>query len=318
MPRSRLGVALLLAPPLAAEVDGLRRALGDGALGRIPPHLTLVPPVNVAADRLDDALRVLREAAAATRPFTVVLGPPATFLPDSPVVHLPVAGDAAAVADLRGRVFRPPLARSLTWPFVPHVTLADGAPAERIAAALVALHDYRVEATFSRVHLLEEGKGRVWEPVADAPFAAPAVVGRGGLPLELTVTSRPDVAGRALLDGERRACEAELGVPERASFALTARREGDVVGVAEGWTAGGTGFLSGLVVAPPYRGQGVGSKLLAAFESLAAERDCHRLAVVAFAATRGEAFYRAKGWKEEARVTEWVGGRDLVQLRRDL
>ena len=32
------------------------------------------------------------------------------------------------VLELRDRVFREPLARTLTWPFVPHVTLAEEAP----------------------------------------------------------------------------------------------------------------------------------------------------------------------------------------------
>ena len=139
----RLGVALLLPAPLDAEVDGLRRALGDGSLGRIPAHLTLVPPVNVREDRLAEALAVLRAAGAATRPFTVTLGPPASFLPDSPTLYLAV-GDGAHVRALRDRVFVDPLARPLTWPFVPHVTLADEAGPARIDAALAALSDYRL------------------------------------------------------------------------------------------------------------------------------------------------------------------------------
>src|SRR5207302_372659 len=139
-------------------------------------------------------------AAAATRPFTVAVGPPATFLPDNPTVHLAVADDGAVRA-LRERVFADPLARPLTWPFVPHLTLADEAAPERIAAALVALADYRVEVTFDRVHLLREGPGRVWAPIADAPFAPPAVIGRGGLPLELTVSDDVDPEGRAMTAG---------------------------------------------------------------------------------------------------------------------
>ncbi len=51
-------------PPLAEEIDGLRRAFGDRSLGRVPPHLTLVPPVNVAEGDLGQALAVLRAAAA--------------------------------------------------------------------------------------------------------------------------------------------------------------------------------------------------------------------------------------------------------------
>jgi 2'-5' RNA ligase len=219
VPRLRLGVALLVPPPLDREIEGLRRAVGDGSLGRIPPHLTLVPPVNVAADRLEEALAVLRAAAEDTEPFSVELGPPGTFLPDTPVLHLSVQGEGVGeLRALRDRVFREPLARSLTWPFVPHVTLAEEARPERIAAALEVLADYRVEVRFDRVQLLREGQGRVWEPIADAPFAPPTVVGRGGLPAELSVAGVADPEVRGLLDRSEH------------QLVVTARREGRAVG----------------------------------------------------------------------------------------
>ena len=47
MVRRRLGVVLLVPEPAATEIQGLRRAVDDPALDSIPPHLTLVPPVNV-------------------------------------------------------------------------------------------------------------------------------------------------------------------------------------------------------------------------------------------------------------------------------
>jgi len=251
-----LGVALLVPPPRDAEVDGLRRALGDGSLGRIPAHLTLVPPVNVREDRLGEALAVLRRAAAASRPFMLSLGPPATFLPDNPTLYLAVADDVAVRA-LRDRVFVDPLARSLTWPFVPHVTMADEADPDRIASALVALADYRIDVTVSRVHLLREGPGRIWTPIADAAFAAPAVIGRGGLPVELTVSEEidPEVA--------------RLG-PTR--LVVTARVDGAVAGYAEGWCDKTVAHLSSLVVADDVRHLGVGNHLLTAFRSEAATR----------------------------------------------
>lgn len=268
----RLGVALLVPPPLDSEVDGLRRAVGDGALGRIPAHLTLVPPVNVREDRLGEALAVLRAAAAATRPFTVTLGPPGSFLPDSPTLFLAVAGTGRDdVVALRDRVFVDPLARPLTWPFVPHVTLADEATPERIAAAVGALGDYRVDARFTRVHLLREERGRIWVPIADAPFAPPAVIGRGGLPVELTVTDQLDPPTRA------------LGQPEGSTpLAITARTDGVVAGYVEGWCDGdrsgdGTATVSALVVGPAGTELGVRRHLLAAFESEAAVRGCARI-----------------------------------------
>jgi len=260
-----MGVALLVPPPLDAEIDGLRRALGDGALGRMPAHLTLVPPVNVREDRLGEALAVLRRAAAATRPFTVSLGPPATFLPDNPTLHLTIA-DEAAVRTLRNRVFVDPLARTLTWPFVPHVTLADAIPPDRIAAALAALADYRVDVGFSRLHLLREGPGRIWAPVADAAFAAPVVIGRGGLPVELTVTERadPEAAALARVDGTVR-------------LVVTARSEGAVAGIAEGWCRRGEAHIGALVVADDLQQLGVAHHLIAAFRSEAVLRGCELL-----------------------------------------
>lgn len=171
MSRRRLGVVLLLPEPAATEVDGLRRALGDGSLGRIPAHLTLVPPVNVREDDMPGALGVLRQAAAQTRPLDLRLGPATTFHPATPVVYLAVAGDVAALHALRGRVFHPPLERPLTLPFVPHVTLADDFDPNRIPAAVAALADYVVDVRLEAVHVLEEGRGRVWRPVADAPFS---------------------------------------------------------------------------------------------------------------------------------------------------
>lgn len=317
----RVGVALLLPKPVALRVDALRAATGDGSLGKIPAHLTLVPPVNVPDDRLMDAVDRLRAAAATTRPFRVRLGPPTTFLPDNPVLYLRVGGEGVtALHALRDAVFHEPLARTLTWPFVPHVTIADEAAPERIDAAVIALADFVVDVTFDRVHLLQEGPGRVWSPIADASFAAPAVIGRGGLPLELSVTERADVEARAFGDREWPVHDIEEVGPgalwREDPFAITARREGEVVGLAEGWTAAGIGYLSALIVAADHRGEGIGSHLLAAFGSLAAERGCARLALRTFAGSRAERFYLERGWEEEARFSPWLFGRDFLQLRR--
>jgi 2'-5' RNA ligase len=186
-PKRRLGVALLPDPPVSDAVDGLRRALGDPSLGRIPPHITLVPPVNVRVEELGAALGRLRSAAAAQPgPLRLTLGPPATFLPDNPVLFLEVAGDLERLRGLRDAVFMPPLRRPLSWPWVPHLTVADSASEDRIVGALSALDRFAMVASFDRVVLLEEQRGRVWSSVADAALEPSAVVGRGGLPVEIT------------------------------------------------------------------------------------------------------------------------------------
>lgn len=242
MPRRRLGAVLLLPGPVAAEVDGLRRACGDGSLGRVPGHLTLVPPVNVREDDLPAALTRLRTAAASVRgPVEVTIGPPATFLPVNPVLHLEVGGPGLpAVHRLREKVFAYPLERPLTWPFVPHVTVADNAEPDRITAALVALADYTAPVRFDRVHLLEERPDRTWHPIADCPLGPADLVGRGGFEVELTTSD--------LLDPEAAGFLAGHGAGPGAPPYVVARHRWAVIGVAH---------ASGLLVAPEHAGHGV-------------------------------------------------------------
>lgn len=267
--------------PVAAEVHGIRRACADPALDTVPPHLTLVPPVNVAEDDLVAALALLRREAAATEPVMLTLGPPETFLPVEPVLFLGVNGDEGALEalhDLRARVFTPPLARPLSHPFTPHVTLcASGTPGwiEQAAQTLVA---YEAEVTFDRVTLLQEfhdeDRGRRWQPLADLPLAAPAVVARGGLEVELTATDLVDPEALPLLPPElARPAEGPVGPGERRPLVVTARRDGDVLGVVVGWTSGTVAVVrriaEGSGVAP---GEEVARHLRAAFDSVAADR----------------------------------------------
>jgi len=233
---------------VADEVDGLRRACGDPALGRLAPHVTLVPPVNVAHDDLPAALTRMRTAAAAVAgPIEVTIGPPATFLPHNPVLYLEVGGpDLAAVHRLRQTVFAYPLERSLTWPFVPHVTVADGTDPARIAAALVALADYTAPARFDRVHLLEEGEHRIWRPLADCRLGPLDLVGRGGFEVEFTASH--------LLD------------PEAADFVAASGAATGVGGppyvvARHRWSVVGVAGAERILVAPEHGAHGIGDLL---------------------------------------------------------
>ncbi len=319
MARLRLGVALLVPPPVSYEVDGLRRALGDAAVDKIPAHLTLVPPVNVPERSLEEAHAAVRAAASSTPPLRVQLGPPATFWPDNPVVYLSVAGDLDLLYALRDTVFAGPWARSLSWPFVPHVTLLDGADPSSVEHVLESIAAYHARVTFERVHVLQESAGRTWRPVADTHFGGSAVIGRGGLPVELSVSEHPDLLAAAWAREEwahhDRARLADRWSTEE-TFAITARREGEVVGLAEGAVRGEECHLARLIVERASRGQGVGSKLTSAVESLAAGRGCRVCRLRTEAGGRGEAFYRGHGWVVRDRLEEWRNGQDFVRMER--
>lgn len=283
---------LLVPQPLATQIDGLRRALGDGALDRIPPHITLVPPVNVAERDLPAAFAAVRGAASGIEPIELRMGPVATFQPVNPVAYLAVDGEPNqmdALTALREGCTTGPLDRPEVHEFVPHVTIADELARPRLDAVGAVLADFRAEVTIDRVHVLAEQPGRVWVPIADMPLGPPAaVVGRGSLPLELSVSGRPDVEAAALL-----AIEADApGLP----FAVTARRDGVVIAAAWGWTAGGCLEVADLIVAAAHRGQGVGRHVVAAIEDVGRRRSCSRAGTWAPHTGAVASLLRGCGW----------------------
>lgn len=293
MARQRLGVVLLVPEPLATQIDGIRRALGDGALGRIPAHLTLVPPVNVAERDLPAAFAVVRRAAATTPPLHLQLGPVASFAPVNPVAYLAVQGQPAPLDALRGlrdACLTAPLERPQDHDFVPHVTVADDLAAARLEAVPAVLGDFAADVSFDRVHVLTEQPGRTWEPIADMALGTePGVVGRGSLPLELAVSGRPDLEAAALLAIDTDA----PGLP----FAVTARREASVVAAAWGWTAGGRLELADLVVAAAHRGQGIGRHVVAAVEDLGRRRSCTHAGTAAPSGGAPASLLQSCGWR---------------------
>lgn len=328
MPRTRLGVVLLVPPRPASGVDLLRVALGAaGSVHHVPAHVTLVPPVNVAEERLPEVEALVRRAAAARPPIAATLGPPATFLPDNPVLYLRVAewGVGGRITALRDAVLREPLARPLTWPFVPHVTLMDGGDPARIEAAVVALADHEVDVVFTGVALMQEQRDdegeRVWRRLLEAPLGGPAVVGRGSLPLALSVGRALDVDARAWFDAawddhDRQRRGQAWEPPEQ--LAVVARREGTVVGAATGLVRDGDGHLERLLVDEATRGEGIGGHLLAAFTAAAEERGCRRLVLRTEVGEPAERFYVDRGFRHVATLPRWRRGADFVLLERTL
>ena len=321
MPRQRLGVALLVPVPVATEVDALRRAVGIDDITKIPPHITLVPPVNVREDAIDDAVAVLQRAAAAVGPLRLELGPVTSFAPVSPTIHLAVGGDVDALRRLRDAVFVPPLERSLTHDFVPHVTLVE--ESDRITETISALRDYRAEVVISSVHLLRE-QDRTWQPIADAPLGGrAAVIGRGGLELELTTTGAlPPDAATWLHDRWIDNNVERFGrvLPSEIPIGVVGRREGRIVGVARGDVRPLTGeaYLAELLVSADERNLGAGAHLLAAFASAAAEHDATYLTLRTDAGGDSRRFYERLGFTEWYLLPTWRNGRDFVQMRKSL
>ena len=119
----RIGVAVAIPEPHASVLVGWRRRVGDPEAGKIPPHVTLLPPTDLDADQLELIEKHLAEAAATVPPFTMRLSGTGTFRPISQVVFVQVSAGIAECELLEEAVRRPPIERELEFPYHPHVTV---------------------------------------------------------------------------------------------------------------------------------------------------------------------------------------------------
>ena len=64
MARRRCSVALLPPDPLFAELQSIRRLLGDPRLDILAPHVTVVAPVDLPGDQVEAAAAAVRSGRA--------------------------------------------------------------------------------------------------------------------------------------------------------------------------------------------------------------------------------------------------------------
>jgi 2'-5' RNA ligase/GNAT superfamily N-acetyltransferase len=320
MAKIRFGVALVIDEPIARDIDVLRRALGDGALQRIMPHITIVPPVNIDESRVDACLEILRDAAIETRPFHVSLGDVATFMPANPVIYLNI-DPAKEVLRLRDSVFRGPLNKKEDHEFVPHVTICDEASEEKINGALLALSAYRQETTFDRIHLLRKDTNKPWYSFADFVFSAQRTIGTGGLEVKLDVSEVVSSDAARFLDREwRPQLNTQFG-PGRLNYepAVTvARREGEIVGVLQAELRPPACHIREVFIGAAYRGQGIANHLLATLDDVLRQKNCSRLTYSVLKDCEAETYFRAKGWVDDNDVVVEEFGRKMVRLTRSI
>jgi 2'-5' RNA ligase len=159
-----IGVAIPVPEPFGAELQGWRRAFGDPLAGAIPPHITLLPPTVVPMGELPTIEKHLAEVAAAGEPFRVRLRGSATFRPVSPVVFVALAEGISACEMLSKAARTGPLPVELTYPYHPHVTVAQDLPDDVLDRAFAQLADYAEDFSVTAFSLYEHGADQVWRP----------------------------------------------------------------------------------------------------------------------------------------------------------
>jgi 2'-5' RNA ligase len=148
VPRSRtvaqhtvLGIVVPIPEPWAQLLVDWRSKVGDPQASLVPPHVTLLPPTEVAvADRRAISAH-LADVARCHPPFEMHLSGTGTFSPVSEVVFVTVAKGIGNCELLATDVRSGPLARQLSFPYHPHVTVAHDVPAEMLEFAYNGLAD---------------------------------------------------------------------------------------------------------------------------------------------------------------------------------
>jgi 2'-5' RNA ligase len=145
-----VGVAIPVPPPWGEVLDRARIDSGDPLGGMVPAHLTLLGPTEIPADSLD-AYRVHLAAVAGACPqFDLHLRGTGSFRPVTEVVFVAVVDGIAVCEQLEAAIRRGPAERERTFPYHPHVTIAQnvGTPALDTAFSSLAAFEakFRVES----------------------------------------------------------------------------------------------------------------------------------------------------------------------------
>ena len=147
-----LGVAIEIPEPFGSAIDHARKGY-EPSMGRMPAHITLLPPVDVDSEVLPGVIDHLSAVAAECAPFDVELHGTGTFQPVSPVVFIALARGISSCERVEAMVRSGALAVESRFPYHPHVTLAHDGSDEILNRAFDDFTDFRAAFTVTQMDL---------------------------------------------------------------------------------------------------------------------------------------------------------------------
>jgi 2'-5' RNA ligase len=167
-----IGVAIGIPEPWAGQLSLARHDAGDALADSVPPHITLLPPTELADSEWKPIEAHLGDAASRHRPFELHLRGTGTFRPVTDVVFVAVATGISECELLEADIRQGPLGRELRFPYHPHVTIAHDVDPAALDRAYDGLSDFDARFTVAGFTLFEHGCDGRWRPEREFPFGS--------------------------------------------------------------------------------------------------------------------------------------------------
>jgi 2'-5' RNA ligase len=162
VPATTIGIAISIPEPWRACLDAARFRAGDPAAGTIPAHVTLLGPSELTESAFAATPAHLTRVASRHRPFTLRLNGTGTFRPVTEVVFVAVTRGADVCERLAADIRSGPLDRELSYPYHPHVTVAQDVPTDRLDRVAAELAAFVADIEVDRFNLYELRTDGTW------------------------------------------------------------------------------------------------------------------------------------------------------------
>ena len=168
-----IGVVVPIPEPWSQLLVDWRSKVGDPQANVVPPHVTLLPPTEVPVTDRPIISAHLAQVAREHPPFDMHLSGTGTFSPVSEVVFVAVARGIGNCELIANDVRRGPLARTLSFPYHPHVTVAHDVPGDMLEFAYSGLAELSAEFRVEAFTEFEQTSSGAWAIAREYPLTGP-------------------------------------------------------------------------------------------------------------------------------------------------
>lgn len=165
-----VGVSIAIPEPYFSQLRQMRRDVGDPMADAVPPHVTLLPPTDVAKISLPQFAQFLTKTAAQIAPFEMILRGTGTFRPVSPVVFVQIAKGVSSCERLERAIRSGPVERPLEFTYHPHVTIAHHLGEEQLDRAFEDNANFEARFMVEEFQIYYQEPDATWRPVEAFPL----------------------------------------------------------------------------------------------------------------------------------------------------